>query len=95
LLEFVKDRSEQLQKLQGDLELLHWGRLLKQVNSCCNAMIFSDSYSCLIAVENRQQVTAIVTGVISILLAVGYLSLLSLDTRGVNLIPPPPEAYGE
>lgn len=47
------------------------------------------------AVENRQQVTAIVTGIISVVLAFGYLSLISLDSRGVNLIPPPPEALGE
>ncbi|GAQ90597.1 hypothetical protein KFL_006600020 [Klebsormidium nitens] len=46
-------------------------------------------------VENRQQVTAIVTGIISVVLAFGYLSLISLDSRGVNLIPPPPEALGE
>eukprot|EP00899_Mesostigma_viride_P002935 jgi/Mesvir1/12642/Mv02197-RA.1 len=43
----------------------------------------------------RGQWTAIVTGVISLVLAIGYLVLIqTLDTRGVNLIPPPPEAFG-
>lgn len=42
----------------------------------------------------KGQTTAIVTGAISILLAVGYLVLVQLlDTRGVNLVPPPPEAF--
>lgn len=41
------------------------------------------------------QRTAIVTGAIAIFLGVAYLVLVQLlDTRGVTLIPPPPEAYG-
>ncbi|CAM6098962.1 unnamed protein product [Calypogeia fissa] len=42
----------------------------------------------------KGQTTAIITGVISVLLGVGYLVLVQLlDTRGVNLVPPPPEAF--
>jgi len=44
----------------------------------------------------RGQATAIITGAISVLLGVGYLVLVQLlDTRGVTLIPPPPEAFGQ
>lgn len=42
----------------------------------------------------KGQRTAIVTGVISVLLGVGYLVLIQLlDTRGIILVPPPPEAF--
>ncbi|KAG0559291.1 hypothetical protein M758_10G092600 [Ceratodon purpureus] len=42
----------------------------------------------------KGQTTAIVTGAISVLLGVGYLVLIQLlDTRGVILVPPPPEAF--
>ncbi|CAI5937174.1 unnamed protein product [Closterium sp. NIES-65] len=40
-------------------------------------------------------VTAIVTGVISLILAIGYLALVQLlDSRGLQMLPPPPEAFG-
>ncbi|KAL3698120.1 hypothetical protein R1sor_012196 [Riccia sorocarpa] len=40
----------------------------------------------------RGRNTAIITGAISVLLGVGYLVLIQLlDTRGIELIPPPPE----
>lgn len=42
----------------------------------------------------KGQRTAIITGAISVLLGVGYLVLIQLlDTRGVILVPPPPEAF--
>ncbi|KAL2634746.1 hypothetical protein R1flu_006225 [Riccia fluitans] len=42
----------------------------------------------------RGRNTAIITGAISVLLGVGYLVLIQLlDTRGIELIPPPPEAF--
>jgi hypothetical protein len=46
------------------------------------------------AAQERGQATAIVTGAVAVLLGVGYLVLVRLlDTRGVTLIPPPPEAF--
>ncbi|KAH7445520.1 hypothetical protein KP509_01G012800 [Ceratopteris richardii] len=46
------------------------------------------------AVQKGQR-TAVVTGAIAVILGVAYLVLVQLlDTRGVNLVPPPPEAYG-
>ncbi|KAJ7519760.1 hypothetical protein O6H91_20G054700 [Diphasiastrum complanatum] len=46
------------------------------------------------AVKEKGQATAIVTGVIAVLLGLGYLLVVQLlDTRGVILIPPPPEAF--
>ncbi|CAI5977228.1 unnamed protein product [Closterium sp. NIES-64] len=43
----------------------------------------------------KGQVTAIVTGVISLILAIGYLALVQLlDSRGLQMLPPPPEAFG-
>ncbi|KAL3693064.1 hypothetical protein R1sor_006715 [Riccia sorocarpa] len=42
----------------------------------------------------RGRNTAIITGAISVLLGVGYLVLIQLlDTLGIELIPPPPEAF--
>ncbi|KAL3680051.1 hypothetical protein R1sor_023007 [Riccia sorocarpa] len=42
----------------------------------------------------RERNTAIITGAVSVLLGVGYLVLIQLlDTRGIELIPPPPEAF--
>ncbi|GLJ57568.1 hypothetical protein SUGI_1342940 [Cryptomeria japonica] len=42
----------------------------------------------------RGQVTAILTGAIAVLLGVGYLVLVQiLDSRGIVLQPPPPEAF--
>nr|ABK22574.1 unknown [Picea sitchensis] len=42
----------------------------------------------------KGQITAILTGAITIILGVGYLVLVQLlDTRGVVLQPPPPEAF--
>eukprot|EP00898_Chlorokybus_atmophyticus_P005582 jgi/Chlat1/6024/Chrsp4S06325 len=42
----------------------------------------------------KGQFTAILTGAFAVLLGVGYLLLVQLlDTRGVNLIPPPDEAF--
>ncbi|BBN06170.1 hypothetical protein MPTK1_3g18980 [Marchantia polymorpha subsp. ruderalis] len=42
----------------------------------------------------RGKNTALITGAISVLLGVGYLVLIQLlDTRGIELIPPPPEAF--
>ncbi|KAG6548783.1 hypothetical protein Mapa_009544 [Marchantia paleacea] len=42
----------------------------------------------------RGKQTALITGAISVLLGVGYLVLIQLlDTRGIELIPPPPEAF--
>eukprot|EP01018_Ginkgo_biloba_P023152 Gb_28368 [translate_table: standard] len=42
----------------------------------------------------KGQATAIITGAIAVLLGVGYLILVQiLDTRGVVLQPPPPEAF--
>ncbi|KAH9539588.1 hypothetical protein CY35_15G065200 [Sphagnum magellanicum] len=46
------------------------------------------------AAQERGQATAIVTGAVAVLLGVAYLVLVRLlDTRGVTLIPPPPEAF--
>jgi hypothetical protein len=46
------------------------------------------------AVQERGQATAVVTGAVAVLLGVAYLVLVRLlDTRGVTLIPPPPEAF--
>eukprot|EP00850_Spirogloea_muscicola_P005638 SM000026S08887 [mRNA] locus=s26:222141:222776:- [translate_table: standard] len=46
------------------------------------------------AKDEKGQATAIVTGVIAVLLGVAYLVLVQLlDTRGINLVPPPPEAF--
>ncbi|CAI5471257.1 unnamed protein product [Closterium sp. Yama58-4] len=43
----------------------------------------------------KGQVTAIVTGAISLILAIGYLALVQLlDSRGLQMLPPPPEAFG-
>lgn len=45
--------------------------------------------------REKGQTTAIVTGAISIVLGIGYLVLVQLlDTRGIKLEPPPPEAFG-
>jgi hypothetical protein len=42
----------------------------------------------------RGQTTAIITGAVAVLLGVGYLFLVQiLDSRGVILVPPPPEAF--
>ncbi|CAK9866203.1 unnamed protein product [Sphagnum jensenii] len=46
------------------------------------------------AAQERGQATAVVTGAVAVLLGVAYLVLVRLlDTRGVTLIPPPPEAF--
>ncbi|CAI5506217.1 unnamed protein product [Closterium sp. Naga37s-1] len=43
----------------------------------------------------KGQVTAIITGAISLILAIGYLALVQLlDSRGLQMLPPPPEAFG-
>lgn len=43
----------------------------------------------------KGQTTAIVTGAISIIFGVLYLLLVQLlDSRGNQLLPPPPEAFG-
>lgn len=43
---------------------------------------------------DRKRTTALVTGAISVFLGVGYLVLVQLlDSRGVVLVPPPPEAF--
>lgn len=44
--------------------------------------------------EARGQMTAIVTGVVSVAIAVGYLALVQVfDSR--EMLPPPPEALGD
>jgi hypothetical protein len=44
--------------------------------------------------EEKGQMTAIVTGIVSVALAVGYLGLVQLmDSR--DMLPPPPEALGD
>lgn len=44
---------------------------------------------------DRGQVTAIITGGVSLVLAVGYLFLVFLlDSRSGQMLPPPPEAFG-
>jgi len=46
------------------------------------------------AAQERGQATAVVTGAVAVLLGVAYLVLVRLlDTQGVTLIPPPPEAF--
>ncbi|CAM6051673.1 unnamed protein product [Sphagnum compactum] len=46
------------------------------------------------AAQERGQATAVVTGAVAMLLGVAYLVLVRLlDTRGVTLIPPAPEAF--
>eukprot|EP00249_Psilotum_nudum_P009418 c21922_g1_i1 orf=928-1410(-) len=46
------------------------------------------------AAREKGQTTAIITGTIAILLGVAYLLLIQLlDTRGINLVLPPPEAF--
>ena len=58
-------------------------------------LTFSPFLSVLKEKRVRGQATAIVTGAISIILGVAYLVLVQLlDTRGVKLEPPPPEAFG-
>ena len=43
----------------------------------------------------KGQTTAIITGAIAVILGVAYLVLVQLlDSRGVKLEPPPPEAFG-
>ncbi|KAI8465409.1 MAG: hypothetical protein J3K34DRAFT_87344 [Monoraphidium minutum] len=43
----------------------------------------------------KGQGTAIVTGAVSIIFGVAYLALvLLLDSRGGEMLPPPPEAFG-
>lgn len=54
----------------------------------------SDRRAIAEAEVKKGQRTAIITGAISVLLGVGYLVLIQLlDTRGVILVPPPPEAF--
>jgi hypothetical protein len=44
--------------------------------------------------EEKGQMTAIVTGIVSVALAVGYLGLVQvMDSR--DMLPPPPEALGD
>ncbi|GMH44414.1 hypothetical protein BSKO_12366 [Bryopsis sp. KO-2023] len=44
--------------------------------------------------EEKGQLTAIITGAASIILGVLYLVLVQfLDSRGANMLPPPPEAF--
>eukprot|EP00850_Spirogloea_muscicola_P002802 SM000011S18980 [mRNA] locus=s11:88460:89095:- [translate_table: standard] len=46
------------------------------------------------AKDEKGQTTAIVTGVVAVLLGVAYLVVVQLlDPRGINLVPPPPEAF--
>lgn len=41
------------------------------------------------------QLTAIITGVLSLAMGLGYLAVVSaLDGRGASMQPPPPEALG-
>eukprot|EP00246_Nothoceros_aenigmaticus_P000384 TRINITY_DN10583_c0_g2_i1.p1 TRINITY_DN10583_c0_g2~~TRINITY_DN10583_c0_g2_i1.p1 ORF type:complete len:130 (+),score=14.78 TRINITY_DN10583_c0_g2_i1:84-473(+) len=47
------------------------------------------------AEKERGKNTALITGAISVFLGVAYLLLIQLlDSRGVVLVPPPPEAFG-
>lgn len=44
--------------------------------------------------EEKGQMTAIITGVVSVALALGYLALVQVfDSR--DMLPPPPEALGD
>jgi hypothetical protein len=52
-------------------------------------------YTTARAEVKKGQTTAIITGAIAVILGVAYLVLVQLlDSRGTNLVPPPPEAFG-